>query len=84
MYKRQGLDRDHSAQLATLLLEITLEGRLVIASHHDLNTAATIFDDALLINRQVIAFGPASEALAEQNLAAAFAPVPSTSPIPAS
>lgn len=79
-----GLDRDHSAQLATLLRGITLEGRLVIASHHDLNTAATIFDDALLINRGVVAFGPAAEALSEQNLAAAFAPAPSTSPIPAS
>lgn len=75
-----GLDRDHSAQLAELLRGITLEGRLVIASHHDLNSAATIFDDALLIQREVIAFGPASEILNEANLKVAFAPLPSNPP----
>jgi len=63
-----GLDRDHSAQLAELLKNITHEGRLVIASHHDLNTAAGIFDHTLLINQSVIAYGPTRETLCEANL----------------
>ena len=67
-----GLDRDHSAQLADLLKNITREGRLVIASHHDLNTAADIFDDTLLIHRKVIAYGPTKETLSEENLNTAF------------
>ena len=69
-----GLDRDHSAQLAQLLRDITREGRLVIASHHDLNTAADIFDDTLLIHRRVVAYGPTHETLSEENLNAAFSP----------
>ena len=73
-----GLDRDHSAQLAQLLRDITREGRLVIASHHDLNTAAAIFDDSLLIHRRVIAYGPTHETLSEENLNAAFSPDPQT------
>lgn len=67
-----GLDRDHSAQLSELLRNITREGRLVIASHHDLNTAADIFGDTLLINQRVIACGPTSETLSEKNLNLAF------------
>ncbi len=67
-----GLDRDHSAQLAELLRGLTREGRLVIASHHDLNTAPDIFDDTLLINRRVIAFGSTRETLSEENLNRAF------------
>jgi len=67
-----GLDRDHSAQLAALLKNITHEGRLVIASHHDLNTAADIFDHTLLINQSVIAYGPTAETLCEANLDRAF------------
>lgn len=72
-----GLDRDHTRHLTELLQNITKEGRLVIASHHDLNTAADIFDDTLLLNRRRIAFGPTREVLSEENLAAAFsAPEP--------
>ena len=67
-----GLDRDHSAQLADLLRNITKEGRLVIASHHDLNTAADIFDHTLLINRRFIAYGPTRETLSKENLDLAF------------
>lgn len=67
-----GLDRDHSAHLAELLRNITSEGRLVIASHHDLNTCADIFDDTLLINREVIAFGRTPEVLSEENINKVF------------
>ncbi|NWK55383.1 metal ABC transporter ATP-binding protein [Verrucomicrobiaceae bacterium N1E253] len=67
-----GLDRDHSAQLSDLLRNITHEGRLVIASHHDLNTAADIFDHTLLINQEVIAYGPTATTLSEANLNLAF------------
>ena len=69
-----GLDRDHSAHLAELLRNITSEGRLVIASHHDLNTCGEIFDDTLLINRQVISFGPTAEVLKPENVDRAFSP----------
>ena len=70
-----GLDRDHSAHLAKLLREITREGRLVIASHHDLNTVTDIFDDTLLLNRRVIAYGTTQKTLNEENLDLAFLPI---------
>ena len=58
-----GLDAPASQSLGRLLDSLAAEGRLVIASHHDLNTAADIFDTILLMNRELAAFGPPKEVL---------------------
>ncbi|MFC7336611.1 metal ABC transporter ATP-binding protein [Haloferula chungangensis] len=68
-----GLDRRASTQLAELLERLAQEGRLVIASHHDLNSAPSLFDEALLLATHQIAFGPAKEILSETNLNTTFA-----------
>ncbi|MCW1921771.1 ABC transporter ATP-binding protein [Luteolibacter arcticus] len=67
-----GLDRNASRQLGELLAKLSQEGRLVIASHHDLSTVPKLFDLALLLKTRPIAFGPAAEALAEANIDLAF------------
>ena len=59
-----GLDAPACQSLGRLLDSLAAEGRLVIASHHDLNTAADIFDTILLMNRELVAFGPPEEVLA--------------------
>lgn len=67
-----GLDRNAARTLGDLLGKLAHEGRLVIASHHDLNTAADLFDQALVLNTRPIAFGPATEALAPAVIESAF------------
>lgn len=67
-----GLDVPGVESLAELLRSLAAEGRLIIASHHDLSTAAQIFDLSLLLNRRAIASGPTAEVLSEQNLVTAF------------
>jgi ABC-type Mn2+/Zn2+ transport system ATPase subunit len=67
-----GLDRNASRQLGDLLAKLSHEGRLVIASHHDLATAPKLFDEALLLKTRPVAFGVATEALAETNIDLAF------------
>ncbi|MBT8045463.1 MAG: metal ABC transporter ATP-binding protein [Verrucomicrobiae bacterium] len=67
-----GLDRDHTANLTRLLRKLAMEHRLVIASHHDINTLADIFDQVLLLNRNVIAYGDCETVLTEQNLDLTF------------
>jgi ABC-type Mn2+/Zn2+ transport system ATPase subunit len=67
-----GLDRNASRQLGELLTKLSHEGRLVIASHHDLATAPKLFDEALLLKTRPVAFGVATEALAETNIDLAF------------
>ena len=67
-----GLDRNASRQLGDLLERLAHEGRLVVASHHDLATAPKLFDEALLLKTRPVAFGTASEALGPKNLDRAF------------
>lgn len=67
-----GLDAPGTAALAGLLRSLAAEGRLVIASHHDLASAADIFDLALLLKRQAVAYGPTREVLCPENLHQAF------------
>ena len=67
-----GLDRNAARQLAEILHRLSREGRLVIASHHDLATVPHLFDEALLLNTRPVAFGSASDVLTEENLRRAF------------
>ncbi|GAA5116383.1 metal ABC transporter ATP-binding protein [Luteolibacter yonseiensis] len=58
-----GLDRNASQLLGDLLNKLAHEGRLVIASHHDLNTVPRLFDEALVLATRPLAFGPVGEVL---------------------
>lgn len=67
-----GLDVPGTAALAALLRSLAAEGRLVIASHHDLSTASQIFDRALLLRRHLIATGPTAKVLTPEHLNRTF------------
>ena len=58
--------------LGELLQSLAAEGRLIIASHHDLTSAPRIFSHCLLINRTLIDFGKTTDVLSPQNLLTAF------------
>lgn len=68
-----GLDRIASQLLGDLLEKLAAEGRLIIASHHDLNTVPRLFDEALVLNRTQIAFGPVGEILTPTLISETFA-----------
>ena len=70
-----GLDRTSKAALAALLRELAAEGRLVVASHHDLDTVRDIYDEVLLLQRRTIAFGPVATTFTAENLDATFGPM---------
>ena len=65
---------DVTTQEATLSLLDHLRERQVTAiiSTHDLNLAATRFEIVLLINKGLVAYGPATEVLSQANLLKAF------------
>ncbi len=67
-----GLDRNASQLLGDLLAKLAREGRLVIASHHDLNTAPQLFDEALVLATRVLAFGPVAEILTPELIESTF------------
>ncbi len=67
-----GLDIPGMRSLGALLRALAAEGRLVIASHHDLATAADIFDESLLLKTSLLAAGPTPAVLTDANLRLAF------------
>ncbi|MBC8127009.1 MAG: ABC transporter ATP-binding protein [Gloeobacteraceae cyanobacterium ES-bin-144] len=67
-----GLDRNSKSALASTLRQLTEEGRLVVASHHDMDTVRDIYDEVLLLRRRTIAFGTVAEDFTEAKLAATF------------
>lgn len=67
-----GLDRNASHLLGDLLNRLAHEGRLVIASHHDMNTVPLLFDEALVLATRPLAFGPVSEILTPELVGKTF------------
>ena len=67
-----GLDRPARENLSGLLRRQASQGRLVIASHHDLNTVGDLFDEVLILNREALVFGAVKDVFTEPNLALAY------------
>ena len=67
-----GLDRPSQDLLTELITELAGTGRLVIASHHDLDSVPEIFDEVLMLNRRPIAFGSVAEVFNRENLEACY------------
>ena len=67
-----GLDRNAANLLGDLLARLAHEGRLVIASHHDLNTVPHLFDEALVLATRTLAFGPVAEVLTPELIERTF------------
>ncbi len=67
-----GLDSPSSLALGKLIHTLAREGRLILASHHDLNTAASLFDSVLLLHQTVRFFGPAATTLTEENIQSVY------------
>ncbi len=69
-----GVDSETEGALFQRLRRLCSEGTTVVAVHHDLETARSRFDDAMLMAGSVVATGPAADALSEDNVRRAFAP----------
>lgn len=76
-----GLDVPGMKSLGRQLRQLADEGRLIIASHHNLNNATELFDQTLLLNKEAIAFGTTTNVLTPENLNRAFALSHSNNPL---
>lgn len=63
-----GLDVESRCHLAETLQDLATRGHLIIASHHNLENVAEIFDEALVLNQRQIAFGPVARVMAEDEV----------------
>jgi len=67
-----GLDKNAVASFRRSLDLLRGSGKLIIASHHDLNNAAEIFDRIILLNGELIAAGETAETFTPENLERAY------------
>lgn len=67
-----GLDANASASFCSALRRLRDMGKLIVASHHDLSSVASIFDRVLLINGELVAVGETSEIFTPQNVERTF------------
>jgi ABC-type Mn2+/Zn2+ transport system ATPase subunit len=67
-----GLDKTNHDNLKRLLRDLRAEGKLIIASHHDLGSVPEIFDEVILLNGELIAAGATVATFTEENRARTF------------
>lgn len=67
-----GVDIKTEESLAQLLRGLAGEGRLILVSTHNLGSVPSFCDEAILIDRSVLATGPVATTLTQENLLRAF------------
>ncbi len=67
-----GLDRTATMTLSALLVKLASQGRLIIASHHDMNTAKSLFNQVLMLNTETVSFGKSEELINDEMLEKTF------------
>lgn len=67
-----GVDVKTEAAIIDLLRELRDSGHIILVSTHDLGSVPEFCDEAVIINRTVLAFGPVTEVFTEANLSKAF------------
>lgn len=67
-----GLDQNARETFASAMLRLREAGKLLIASHHDMNTVHELFDHVLLINGELVACGPTKDVYTEENIRRTF------------
>lgn len=67
-----GVDIKTEESLARLLRGLAREGRLILVSTHNLGSVPSFCDEAILIDRSVLAAGPVATTLTQENLLRAF------------
>jgi manganese/iron transport system ATP-binding protein/manganese/zinc/iron transport system ATP- binding protein len=66
-----GVDRPSAEAIASLFAELRAEGRTLLVSSHDVESARD-FDLVLCLNRRQVAFGPPGQALDRRSLEATY------------
>ncbi len=67
-----GVDVKTEGAIIALLRELRDSGHIILVSTHDLGSVPEFCDQAVIINRTVLAFGPVAKVFTEENLSKAF------------
>ncbi|HAX88920.1 MAG TPA: manganese ABC transporter ATP-binding protein [Cyanobacteria bacterium UBA11370] len=67
-----GIDKKTEGIVFKILHELAEAGKTVLVVHHDLGEAITNFDNLILLNRELIAYGSRQEVMSANNLQRAY------------
>ena len=67
-----GIDSVSEEIIVNTLRDLKKAGKTVLIVHHDLGKVAHYFDQVLLLNKELIAFGPTKETFTQANLKQAY------------
>lgn len=63
-----GIDAKSEAVIVDILRSQKQNGKSIVAVHHDLSTVKDYFDDVILLNKTVTAFGPVDDVFTKSNI----------------
>ena len=63
-----GIDSKSEAVIVDILRRQKQNGKSIVAVHHDLSTIKDYFDDVILLNKTVTAFGPVDDVFTKSNV----------------
>ncbi|MEO6848477.1 MAG: metal ABC transporter ATP-binding protein [Chthoniobacterales bacterium] len=67
-----GLDKNARESVTGILHRLRSEGKLIMASHHDLGEVKGIFDHVLFINGELVSYGDTASTFTEENVQKTF------------
>lgn len=67
-----GIDIKTEESLITLFRSLAAEDRLILVSTHNLGSVPSFCDEVMLINKELLAYGPVETTFTQDNLAKAF------------
>lgn len=67
-----GVDITTEGKIIQLLQELAHQGKTILVVHHDLNTVPDYFDQVIMLNQRLVAFGPTEHTFTQENIAQAY------------
>ncbi|WP_367392456.1 metal ABC transporter ATP-binding protein [Lewinella sp. LCG006] len=67
-----GVDITTEDKIVQVLKRLASEGKTLLVVHHDLSTVTTYFDQVILLNQRMIAYGPMEQTFTEENIAKTY------------
>jgi manganese/zinc/iron transport system ATP- binding protein len=67
-----GVDAATETAIVAVLRELREQGRAILVVHHDLSSVAEYFDQVLLMNGELVAFGPTAQVFTREQLQRAY------------
>ncbi|MCL2376701.1 MAG: metal ABC transporter ATP-binding protein [Defluviitaleaceae bacterium] len=68
-----GIDADSEQKIMKILRRLRDDGKTIITVYHDLNNVADYFDEIIILNKEVIAYGDTKKVFTKENIAKAYA-----------